>query len=54
MKIGAMIRWDLMLIPIATERVKIVSATGYSGYIYFYIFGIRVAKIQATNPWQGA
>ena len=52
MKTGAMIRWDLMLIPLATEHVLKHKSDGYYGYTFVYIFGLRIAKIHGTKPWE--
>lgn len=52
MKIGAMIRWKYILIPFVTENSLTVFVNGYTGHTFVYIFGIRVAAIQRTEPWK--
>lgn len=40
------------LIPLTVARTKFrVTSSSYIGYMEIYIFGIRIAKIQMTNPW---
>jgi len=44
---------DLIFTPFAVKNVKFnLPHFEYIGYTYIYIFGIRVAKIQATRPWE--
>ena len=47
-----MIKWAFILIPFAKRNVvyntKPYESIGYSDY---YIFGVRVARIQKTTPW---
>ena len=39
--------------PLTTENIRYTSNRGMSqiGYTKYYIFGILVAKIQKTTPW---
>lgn len=45
-----------VLCPLTVTRTRVITEstafqTSYIGYMTIYVFGIRVAKIQMTNPW---
>jgi hypothetical protein len=54
-----------LLIPFASRNVLLTEADGFEtpriagverviGYSDFYVFGIRVARLQRTEPWTQA
>jgi hypothetical protein len=49
--------WERLITPFAMERTKVRWPTlregqfAFIGYLKIYVFGIRIAKIQLTNPW---
>lgn len=48
-----MILWRLFLTPWAVRRVKIqVGQDTWIGYTSYYLFGVLVANIQSTKPWE--
>lgn len=43
----------LCLWPLRVSRIReTVNPLEYIGYLYVYVFGVPVAKIQLTNPWE--
>lgn len=41
------------LIPLSKIGVKrYYTKSSFTGYNIYYVFGIRVAMIQKTNPWE--
>ena len=43
---------DFWFIPFGVSRVREKTGTGYIGYADYRIFGIRIARVQETRPWQ--
>ena len=43
--------YKFMLVPFAKRNVVTYQRGGITGYSEYYIFGIRIAKIQQTTPW---
>jgi hypothetical protein len=49
---------DAMFTPLTVIHYKVTRqisplTTLYTGYTQLFIFGVRVAKIQRTRPWDG-
>jgi hypothetical protein len=47
-------KFERFLIPLSVRRIQVnVSRrpVSYIGYLVVYVFGIRVAQLQMTNPW---
>lgn len=54
-----MIKWivehikiSYILTPFAIRNIKYYESFSYTGYTDFFIFGIRIARIQRTKPWE--
>lgn len=48
-----MIKWQFMCIPFASRNINYGNVvTGYAGYTDYFIFGIRIARFQRTEPWK--
>jgi len=50
-------RLKLCLWPLRVTRTKLTTAVSYTsseyiGFMTIFVFGIPVAKIQLTNPWE--
>ena len=46
-----MIKLPFLLIPFASRNINYRENGGYTGYTDYYIFGIRIARFQKTEPW---
>ena len=40
-----------MFTPLGTRNKMIGTTASYAGYKDYFIFGVRIARIQKTNPW---
>ena len=43
---------DFRFIPFGVSRIRTLLRSGEIGYADYRIFGIRIARVQETRPWQ--